>query len=162
MKIEAVKGNIINQSDLDVVVNAADSGLSFGGGVAKAIYEGAGKEIKKEGKKKCPIAVGGCIITRGYNLPNKWVIHCVGPRYGIDEPERKLLKRCYKSALKLAEKYNIDSIGFPAISAGIFGYPTKEAAQIAIEAVNELNADVKLVRFVLFDDETFNIFEKLI
>ncbi|MEO0169590.1 MAG: macro domain-containing protein, partial [candidate division WOR-3 bacterium] len=107
--------------------------------------------------------VSECVITGAYNLPNKYVIHCLGPVYGVDMPSDKLLSKTYENALRLADEKGIVSIGFPAISTGAFGYPMDEAAKITLSTVlNTLPTlkNVKLVRFVLFSESAYNAFAK--
>ncbi|MEX0843631.1 MAG: macro domain-containing protein [Balneolaceae bacterium] len=153
--IECVKGNIANQPDVTAIVNAANAQLRIGGGVAGAIHRAAGPELTEECRPMAPIKPGEAVISSGHNLPNKYVIHCLGPVYGRDKPEDKLLADCYRNALKLAEENQIDSIAFPAISTGAFGYPMKEAAEIAFKTAKEELphlSSVKEIRFVLFSE----------
>ena len=135
MIIEAIKGDIANQPDVDAVVNAANAELTTGGGVAGAIHRTAGPQLYKECKPLAPIRPSEAVITKGYGLPNSYVIHCLGPVYGRDKPEKKLLASCYSKTIRLAEQYKISSIAFPAISTGAFGYPFKEATQIAFQTI---------------------------
>lgn len=163
MHIELVQGDITNQPNVDVVVNAANAELAPGGGVAGAIHSAAGPELYEEAKELAPIEPGQCVLTRAYNLPNDHVIHCLGPRYGLDEPPDKILARCYRNALKLADEHKISSIAFPAISTGAFGYPIDEAAHIAFLVVPgtlEGMRHVHLTRFVLFSDEDLDVFKR--
>ncbi|MCM8809133.1 MAG: macro domain-containing protein [Candidatus Omnitrophica bacterium] len=163
IKIECVKGNIANQPDIICIVNAANAWLKSGGGVAGAIHRAAGPGLEQECRKYAPIKPGQAVITGGHNLPNKYVIHCLGPVYGVDKPEEKILSDCYKNALKIAEEYKIDSIAFPAISTGAFGYPIEEATEIALKTILEVLPKlkyVKLIRFVLFSEEDLKIYEK--
>jgi O-acetyl-ADP-ribose deacetylase (regulator of RNase III) len=159
--IEIVQGDITKQPDIDAIVNAANAYLTAGGGVSGAIHRAAGPKLEKECKKYAPIKVGQAVITKGYNLPNKYVIHCLGPRYGIDKPEDKLLADCYINALKLAEENKISSIAFPAISTGIFGYPIEEATKVVFETIKSVLPkfhQVKTIRFVLFSAQDYNIY----
>ena len=147
----------------DAIVNAANSHLMHGGGVAKAISDAAGPGLDEEGQEelKCqgPISVGGALATKGYDLPVTWVIHAVGPIYGShDGAEAELLARAYESSLDLARDCQVKRIAFPAISAGIYGYPLDEAARIAVETVREHGEGLD-VTFVLFDDTTYAAFE---
>jgi len=152
MIIECLQGDIANQPDLEAVVNAANPELRMGAGVAGAIHRKAGPLLEKESAKLGPIKPGDAVITRAYNLPNQFVIHCLGPVYGKDEPADKLLASCYRNALSLADKKSISSIGFPAISTGAFGYPLEAATEVVkqalVEAVSKLSK-VKKIRFVL-------------
>lgn len=150
--IEFAKGNIVRQKDIDVIVNAANAGLQSGGGVAGAIHAAAGAELGLECSHLAPIKPGEAVVTRAYRLPNKHIIHCLGPVYGVDEPASVLLANCYRNALKVAEKRKAVSIAFPAISAGAFGYPFEEAAEVALRTVLETLSGlryIKRIRFVL-------------
>ena len=163
--IECIRGNITEQEGFAAVVNAANAGLRMGGGVAGAIHRAAGPELTKECRKYAPIRPGEAVITRGYRLPNKWVIHCLGPVYGMDKPENELLSDCYRNALRIAEKNEIDSIAFPSISTGFFGYPMEEAAEVAFKTVIELIPElkcVKRIRFVLHDNSALEIHERIL
>ena len=155
-------GDITKQYDIEAIVNAANTNLKMGGGVARAILLAAGPEMQKECDSLAPINPGEAVITKGYSLPNKYVIHCVGPRYGIDKPEDKILSSCYKNAIKLAEKYKIKSIAFPAISTGIYGYPIEEAAEVVAKTIKDILPKCKLekIRFVLFRKEDYEIYKK--
>jgi O-acetyl-ADP-ribose deacetylase len=150
--IECVSGDIASQTDIIAVVNAANAQLRIGGGVAGALHRAAGPGLEEECRPLAPIKPGQAVITGGHNLPNRYVIHCLGPVYGRDKPEDQLLAACYHNALLLAEEYKITSLAFPSISTGAFGYPLEEAAIIAFRTVRDaapaLKA-VKLVRFVL-------------
>ncbi len=163
LTIEVVSGDITRQPDIDCVVNAANAQLLPGGGVAGAIHRAAGPGLKEECRPLAPIQPGQAVITGGHGLPNKHVIHCLGPVYGQDEPARQLLADCYRNALQQAEKEGIDSIAFPSISTGAFGYPMEEAARVALETVKLEAAKldkVKLVRFVLYDQRALSIHEE--
>lgn len=156
VKIEAVQGDITEQADITAIVNAANAELQIGGGVAGAIHTAAGSELAKETKPLAPIKPGEAVITGGYNLPNKYIIHTLGPIYGFNQPELKFLSKCYKNSLILAEENNIDSIAFPAISTGAFGYPFEEATKIALNTIQDFipkAKSIKLIRFVLFSEE---------
>jgi len=159
--IECVQGDITEQKDIEVIVNAANSRLEPGGGVAGAIHRKAGRELVQECRTLAPIKPGQAVITKGYNLPNSYVIHCLGPVYGKDKPEDILLADCYRNALLLADEYKIQSIAFPAISTGIFGYPIKEAAQVAINTAKDTVPQLKhlkIIRFVLFSKNDYDVF----
>lgn len=163
--IELIRGDIAHQDDLDAVVNAANAQLRMGGGVAGAIHRGAGPGLGEETKSLAPIQPGEAVITGGHNLPNKYIIHCLGPVFGQDKPEDKLLANCYKNAMKLAEEYNIESIGFPAISTGAFGYPMEDAAQIALQTIKAQIPNlehVKLIRFVLWGERAMEVHQKIL
>ncbi|MGM0419744.1 MAG: macro domain-containing protein [Bacillota bacterium] len=162
--IEFVKGNIVKQPDLIAVVNSANPHLITGSGVAGAIHNTAGPDLEKECRTLAPIRPGEAVITQGHNLHNDFIIHSVGPVYGEDEAADELLRQCYQNSLKLAEENKIVSIGFPSISTGNSGYPLKEAAEIALESIQEyfIQLDyVKLIRFVLFKQVHFNAYQKV-
>lgn len=162
--IECVKGNIAHQPDMVAIVNAANAMLRRGGGVAGAIHRVAGPGLEEECSHFAPLKPGEAVITGGHRLPNSYVIHCLGPVFGVDKPEEKLLADCYRNALKLAEEYKIESIAFPAISTGVFGYPIRQAAEVAFRAIKEKVSElkkVKLIRFVLFSNEDLGIHEKV-
>lgn len=155
LRIECVTGDIAWQPDIDAVVNAANARLMTGGGVAGAIHRAAGLELARECEPLAPIRPGEAVITGGHKLPNRWVIHCLGPVYGDDQPSDVLLADCYRNALRLAEENGIASIAFPAISTGAFGYPAEAAAKVcagALKGVLPRLRQVGLIRFVLFDD----------
>lgn len=150
--VEAVTGDIVKQGDLDAVVNAANAQLGPGGGVAGAIHRAAGPGLEQECRPYAPIEPGEAVVTTGHNLPNPYVVHCLGPRYKIDEPSDKLLAACYRNALAKADAYELAGIGFPALSTGAFGYPMGEAVKVCAQALAESVpklAHVKRVRFVL-------------
>lgn len=157
--VELKRGDIASQDDMDAVVNAANAQLRMGGGVAGAIHRAAGPELAEETRSMAPIEPGEAVISGGYNLPNEYVIHCLGPVYGRDKPEDELLANCYKNALHLAEEHGIARIAFPSISTGAFGYPMREAATVAFETINKTVPDlssVKLIRFVLWGEDAMN------
>jgi len=160
VQIEIKKGNIVKQPDCDAIVNAANAQLRIGGGVAGAIHRAAGSGLEEETRPLAPINPGEAVITGGHQLPNPHIIHCLGPVYGRDKPEDELLANCYRNAISVAEKNDLKSIAFPAISTGAFGYPMKDAAQIALSTVKssaEICESISLIRFVLFDDESFKV-----
>ncbi|RDV82306.1 macro domain-containing protein [Ammonifex thiophilus] len=163
LTIECVQGDITRQEGFDAVVNAANAWLKPGGGVAGAIHRAAGPELEEECRSLAPISPGEAVITGAYRLPNRYVIHCLGPRYGVDEPAAELLAACYRNALRLAEEKGLASVAFPAISTGAFGYPLREAARVAVKTVAELAPSlqsVKRVRFVLHGEEAFQAFSQ--
>jgi O-acetyl-ADP-ribose deacetylase (regulator of RNase III) len=158
--IECVSGDIARQTDIAAVVNAANAQLRTGGGVAGALHRAAGPGLEEECRPLAPIKPGQAVITGGHNLPNSYVIHCLGPVYGVDKPEDQLLAACYRNALLLAEEYKIRSLAFPSISTGAFGYPLDEAAVIALRTVRDVAPAlkaVKLIRFVLHGSEALTM-----
>jgi O-acetyl-ADP-ribose deacetylase len=152
--IDCVRGDITDQPEFTAIVNAANPQLRTGGGVAGAIHRAAGPGLEEEARRQAPIRPGEAVITDAHGLPNRFVIHCLGPVYGVDSPADKLLGDCYKNALRLAEVHQVDSIAFPAISTGSFGYPMEEAAEVAFRAIYQVLPELHTVlriRFVLFD-----------
>lgn len=161
--IELKRGDIAAQNDMDVVVSAANAQLSGGGGVDGALHRAAGPELKKASQPKGPISPGEAVITLAFNLPNQYVIHCLGPVYGQDQPEDQLLANCYKNALVLAEENNLEKIAFPSISTGAFGYPVEEAAKVSLEEIKNQASDltsVKKIRFVLWGQVAMETHQK--
>lgn len=153
--IECIKGNIVKQDDMTAIVNAANAELRIGGGVAGAIHRAAGPGLEEECRPLAPIEPGQAVLTGAHELPNRYVIHCLGPVYGRDEPSDQLLADCYRNALRVAAENNIDSIAFPALSTGAFGYPLEEAAEVALATVvaeSGRHEQPGHIRFVLFDD----------
>ena len=152
----------ITEMDTDAIVNAANSMLIMGGGVAGAIKRKGGPEIQKECNKIGGTFVGGAAITTGGRLKAKYVIHSVGPRWGEGDEDEKL-KNTTLNSLKLADKNNLESISFPAISAGIFGFPIDRCAQIMLRTTIDYlkgQTGLKKVVFCLFGSESYSIFEK--
>lgn len=149
--LEFVRGDIAAQADITAVVNAANAELMPGGGVAGALHRAAGPGLAEECRPLAPIVPGQAVITGGHELPNRYVIHCLGPVWGVDQPAEERLQACYRNALRLAEENAIESIAFPAISTGIFGYPFELAMHAAIDAVLAVMRKQKrptLIRFV--------------
>ena len=158
--------NDITKMSVDCIVNAAKNTLLGGGGVDGQIHKAAGPELLKE----C-MGLGGCEtgkakITKGYNLKAKYVIHTVGPIYQDGKHnEEKLLSSCYYNSLLLAKEYNIKTIAFPLISSGIFGYPKKDAIDVAIKTIKkfgEENKDYNIeITLVFFDQIAIDLAKKL-
>jgi O-acetyl-ADP-ribose deacetylase (regulator of RNase III) len=168
-KIELIKGDI-TRIKADAIVNAANSSLMGGGGVDGAIHRAGGPVILEECRKiiakQGSCRTGEAVITTAGNLPAKFVIHTVGPVWNGDKKnESALLAACYQNSLKLAIEHNLSSIAFPNISTGIYGYPKKEAAKIAINTVTEFldqNDLITKVYFVCFDEENYQLHNSLI
>ncbi|MDZ7643540.1 MAG: macro domain-containing protein [Woeseiaceae bacterium] len=163
--LECLRGDIANQPDMDAIVNAANAALEIGGGVAGAIHRAAGPGLAAEARPMAPIRPGQAVITGAHDLPNRHVIHCLGPVYGHDEPSDELLAECYRNALQLAHQHGIASIAFPAISTGAFGYPAEPAASIALRTIlaeTENLSPPGHIRFVLFSAGDLQIYEDTI
>ena len=159
-EIELVQGDI-TESDTDAIVNAANSQLVLGAGVAGAIRTKGGPAIQEECNAIGHCPVGGSVITSGGNLKARHVIHAVGPRQGEGDEEEKL-KNATLSSLKVAEENNLKSITFPAISTGVYGFPLDACARIMLTTVREyLSGTTKIERvvFALFDDQSFKAFK---
>ncbi|WP_167618251.1 O-acetyl-ADP-ribose deacetylase [Maribellus sediminis] len=164
-KISLHKGDI-TQLKVDAIVNAANKTLLGGGGVDGAIHRAAGKELLAECRTLNGCETGDAKITKGYNLPARFVIHTVGPVYNNGKyNEAAKLKSCYLSSLELAVRNGVRSIAFPNISTGVYGYPKGEAAQIAIDTVSDFlakNAEIDEVIFCVFDEANFELYKKLL
>lgn len=161
--IDCRQGDIARQRDIDAVVNAANAELLPGAGVAGAIHRAAGPGLAAECRPLAPIQPGQAVITGAHGLPNRHVIHCLGPVYGRDEPSADLLASCYRVALRLADRHALASVAFPAISTGVFGFPLEPAARIAITTVCEAASrleHVTLVRLVLFAASDLAVYER--
>jgi len=149
-RISVIIGDI-TQQNVDAIVNAANNSLLGGGGVDGAIHRAAGTRLLEECRQLKGCATGEAKITKGYNLPAKWVIHTVGPVWnGGRQGEDELLARCYRSSLALVEQYQIQTIAFPAISTGAYGFPIDRAAQIAVTEIQQFLSDNTTIEQVIF------------
>jgi O-acetyl-ADP-ribose deacetylase (regulator of RNase III) len=160
MKIELAIGSITEQPDCDAIVNAANPMLRPGGGVAGAIHRDAGHELTKFCEQYAPIAVGEAVITPGFNLPNKQVIHVLGPIYFTDPDAQYHLRKAIRSIMELCETNSIQRIALPAISTGAYGYPIEEAAEIILEELGKWKGSKPMMaRVVVFDQTAHTAFK---
>jgi O-acetyl-ADP-ribose deacetylase (regulator of RNase III) len=153
-RIEIWQGDITKLA-IDAIVNAANSSLLGGGGVDGAIHRAAGKELLAECRMLGRCRTGDAKLTKGYRLPARHVIHTVGPRYRVGD-HAGLLASCYRKSLAIAREQSFEVIAFPAISTGVYGYPMREAAQVAIRTIRAELAEHELPHKVIlctFDDD---------
>ncbi|HEY0538979.1 MAG TPA: O-acetyl-ADP-ribose deacetylase [Actinoallomurus sp.] len=165
MRITLVQGDITEQ-EVDVVVNAANSSLLGGGGVDGAIHRRGGPEILEECRRLRAsrygkgLPTGQAVATTAGRLPARWVIHTVGPVYAKSEDRSELLASCYRESLRVATELGATTVAFPAVSAGIYGWPLDDAARIAVGTVRDTAAPVEEARFVLFSAEVHAAFDR--
>ncbi|MFI6037384.1 O-acetyl-ADP-ribose deacetylase [Streptomyces sp. NPDC051315] len=161
--ITLVRGDITDQS-VDAVVNAANSSLLGGGGVDGAIHRRGGPAVLEECRKLRAsrygrgLPTGKAVATTAGALDARWVIHTVGPVYSATEDRSALLASCYRESLRVADELGARTVAFPAVSAGIYGWPMDDAARIAIETVRTTPTAVEEARFVLFDERAYTAF----
>ena len=162
MRVEAARGDIAAES-VDAIVNAANTSLLGGGGVDGAIHRAAGPELLQACRQIGGCATGDARATPGFRLPARWVIHAVGPVWrGGGRGEADQLSACYRRSLEIADELGARSVAFPAISTGVYGFPSDQAARIAVDTVRSADTTVELVRLVAFDDHTNSLYRKLL
>jgi O-acetyl-ADP-ribose deacetylase (regulator of RNase III) len=162
MNIQLSKTDITTLN-VDAIVNAANGALTGGGGVDGAIHRAAGTELLEKCKTLKGCKVGFAKYTNAYKLPSKWIIHAVGPVwYGGFKDEEQLLRSCYAECFSIANKLNVKSIAFPAISCGAYKFPIEKACQFSLEETQKafLNKQIQSVHFAYFDPKTFNMMDK--
>jgi O-acetyl-ADP-ribose deacetylase (regulator of RNase III) len=158
-ELDATQGDITKEEG-DAIVNAANSGLTRGGGVCGAIFAAAGPELDGACADLGGCPTGGAKATPGFGLPARWIIHAVGPVWhGGDSGEPGLLASAYRRSLEVADEIGARSVAFPAISTGIYGYPLDAATEIAVRTCKGADTDVDLIRFVCFDDRTLAAYQ---
>ncbi|MFI6460669.1 O-acetyl-ADP-ribose deacetylase [Streptomyces sp. NPDC050538] len=163
--ITLVRGDITRQT-ADAIVNAANSSLLGGGGVDGAIHRRGGPAILADCRKLRAshygkgLATGKAVATTAGELDARWVIHTVGPVYSREEDRSDQLTSCYRESLRVADELGARTVAFPAVSAGIFGWPMDDAARIAVETVRTAETSVEEVTFVLFDEAAYEAFDR--
>jgi O-acetyl-ADP-ribose deacetylase (regulator of RNase III) len=177
MKIELRRGDITDQPNIDAIVNAANTELRLGAGVAGAIARRGGPQIEREAVPKGPIPLGGAIETRAGNLPNKYVIHAAAMGYRAEDravPKRAgslsseaIIRAATANSLEVAERLQCRSIAFPALATGVGGFPVDECAEVMIDAVcnyaqTNSQSEIELVIFVLFSQSDHDVFERVL
>ncbi|GAB3651285.1 macro domain-containing protein [Glycomyces tarimensis] len=166
MGISIISGDITRQR-VDAIVNAANSSLMGGGGVDGAIHAKGGPAILEECRQLRAsqytdgLPTGEAVATTAGKLPARWVIHTVGPVYSAGEDRTELLASCYRESLKVADNLGADSIAFPAVSAGVYGWPADSAARIAYETVTAADSAIEDIRFVLFNQDVLAAFQRV-
>ncbi len=164
-EITLVQGDITRQR-VDAVVNAANSSLLGGGGVDGAIHRRGGPAILEEcrelraSRHQDGLPTGHAVATTAGELPARWVIHTVGPVYATSEDRSDLLASCYRESLRVADELGAATVAFPAVSAGVYGWPLDDAARIAVDTVHQTATSVREARFVLFNEDAYDAFQR--
>ncbi|MFC3494726.1 O-acetyl-ADP-ribose deacetylase [Glycomyces rhizosphaerae] len=165
MAIQIISGDITRQR-VDAIVNAANSSLLGGGGVDGAIHRAGGPDILeacrelRRGHYGKGLPTGQAVATTAGRLDARWVIHTVGPVYAVTQDRSELLASCYRESLAVADELGAASIAFPAVSAGVYGWPATSAAEIAVSTVRETATNVQVIRFVLYSEDVLAAFRR--
>ena len=165
MEIKIIQADITKLGkDIDAIVNAANESLLGGGGVDGAIHHAAGPELLKECMTLNGCKPGEAKVTKAYKLPYKYIIHTVGPRYWSDHNPPKTLESCYLNCLKIADELGLETIVFPSISTGVFGYPVREAATVVAKVLTSYKSKTLKTVYICiyFDEETAKIYKAAI
>lgn len=165
MKTEVIYGNIVNQPDVDAIVNSANANLRLGSGVAGAIHTAAGPELEAYCHPFAPLSLGCALITPGFKLPNKWVIHVRSAHYLNDDNPEFIMQQAIESMLRLAGQNNVRSVALPAIGIGVFKFPIELAAKItgqALSSASSLAPSLELVRVCVANSEYVAMYQSSI
>ena len=159
MIITLVRGDITRQR-VEAIVTAGNSSLRGGSGVNGAIHAAAGPRLRQASRALAPCPTGSAVVTDAFKLaPVRWVIHAVGPRYGVPK-DAELLKSAYRSALACADEVGAKSVAFPSISTGVYGYPGALAAQLSVEAITAAATDIESILLVAYNDDMVEMWER--
>jgi O-acetyl-ADP-ribose deacetylase (regulator of RNase III) len=161
MEIRVVRGDI-TAADVDVIVTAANASLIGGGGVDGAVHRAAGPGLLQALRPLSPCPAGGAVLTPAFGLGPRvrHIVHAVGPRYGVDEPASELLASAYQASVALCDEVAADSVAFPALSTGAFGYPLFEACQVSVQALRSTGSSVRRCLLVAFDERTRKFWDR--
>ena len=145
-----------------MLVTAANAGLRGGGGVDGAIHRAAGPQLLEALRPLAPCQVGGAVITASFRIPTpvRFIVHAVGPRYGLDEPAAELLASAYAQSLARCDEVGATSVAFPAISTGVYGYPLAEACRVSIEALSTTKTHVERCVLVAYDSTLHDVWQQ--
>lgn len=152
----------ITAAPVEAVVTAANAALAGGGGVDGAVHRVAGPALLETLRPLAPCPVGGAVVTPAFGFPPpvRWVVHAVGPRYGVDEPAPELLASAYRQALARCDEVGATSVAFPSISTGVYGYPVEEACPLSVRTLRAASTDVLSCVLVAFDRRTAELWER--
>ncbi len=152
----------ITTVEVEAIVTAANRELVGGGGVDAAVHRAAGPELLAALRPLAPTPPGSAVITPAFRLypPIRYVVHAVGPRYGVDDPAEELLAAAYRSSLLRCDETGVGSVAFPAISAGVYGYPPKEACRVSVQALRTADTRVRRCLLVAFGDQMYDLWRE--